>query len=74
MKLVVYFSRNGENYTKNGIENLKIGNTEVVAKKISEITASDLFKIETIKVYPVDYYETTEVAREELKRNLRPES
>lgn len=73
MKLVVYFSRNGENYTKNGIENLKIGNTEVVAKKISEITASDLFKIETIKVYPVDYYETTEVAREELKRNLRPE-
>ena len=24
MKLVAYFSRNGENYTKNGIENLRV--------------------------------------------------
>ena len=36
MKLVAYFSRNGENYTRNGIENLSVGNTEVVAKKIAE--------------------------------------
>ena len=72
MKLVAYFSRNGENYTKNGIENLSVGNTEVVAKKISELTGADLFKIETIKEYPVDYYETTRIVQEELRDHLRP--
>ena len=73
MKLVAYFSRNGENYTKNGIENLRVGNTEVVAKKIAEFTGADMFKIETVNDYPVNYYETTNVAQEELRRNFRPE-
>lgn len=72
MKLVVYFSRNGENYTKNGIENLSVGNTEVVAK-IAELISADLFKIEPVSEYPFDYYETTHVAQDELKRHLRPE-
>ena len=73
MKLVAYFSRNGENYTKNGIENLSVGNTEVVAKKISELTGADLFKIETVKDYPIDYHETTRIAQEELRDKKRPE-
>ena len=73
MKLVAYFSRNGENYTRNGIENLSVGNTEVVAKKIAEFIGADLFKIETVSEYPFDYYETTHVAQEELRNNSRPE-
>ncbi len=73
MKLVAYFSRNGENYTRNGIENLSVGNTEVVAKKIAELIGADLFKIETVKDYPVNYHETTEVAQVELRNNARPE-
>ena len=31
--LVVYFSRNGENYMENGLENIEVGNTEVLAKR-----------------------------------------
>lgn len=72
MKLVAYFSRAGENYTKNGIENLRVGNTEVAAKMIAELTGADLFKIETVSDYPVDYQETTLVAQEELRDHVRP--
>lgn len=72
MKLVAYFSRAGENYTKNGIENLRVGNTEVAAKVIAELTGADLFKIETVSDYPVDYQETTRVAQEELRDHVRP--
>jgi len=55
------------------IVNLPIGNTEVVARKIQELTGSDLFKINTVKSYPDDYTETTNVAKEELRKNTRPE-
>jgi flavodoxin len=36
-------------------------------------TGGDLFKIDTVKAYPDDYTETTEVAKRELKQNARPE-
>lgn len=71
MKLVAYFSRNGENYTKNGIENLRVGNTEVVARMIKELTDADIFKIETVKGYPVDYHEATRLAQAELREQIR---
>ena len=32
-----------------------------------------LFEIITIKPYPEDYYEATRVAKDELKKNARPE-
>lgn len=44
-KLVIYFSHTGENYMKNGIENIEKGNTEVVAENISHLTGADLFKL-----------------------------
>jgi flavodoxin len=72
-KLVAYFSRKGNNYVEGSIVNLPIGNTEVIAKKIQKIVESDLFQIETVKSYPEDYIETTNVAKDELKKNLRPE-
>jgi flavodoxin len=71
--LVVYFSRKGNNYMGGNIVDLPIGNTEVIAKKIQELTGSDLFKIETVKSYPEDYTETTNVAKEEKRVNARPE-
>jgi len=55
------------------IVNLFVGNTEVVAKKIQAITGSELFEIETVKVYPEDYTETTNIAMVEKKGNSRPE-
>ena len=41
--LVVYYSRTGQNYTSDGIVNLKVGNTAVVAKQIQKLTGADIF-------------------------------
>ena len=71
--LIAYHSRKGQNYVSGNIVNLQIGNTEVVAKKIQTIKGGDLFHIDTIKPYPVDYTETTNVAKVELRQNARPE-
>lgn len=71
--LSVYFSRRGSNYVSGSIVNLAAGNTEVVAKKIQDLTGCDLFQIETAKPYPEDYTETTEVSKVELRQNARPE-
>lgn len=70
--LIAYYSRRGQNYVAGSIKNLPVGNTEVVAKKIQEITGGDLFEIDTVKPYPQDYTETTEVAMKEKRENARP--
>lgn len=44
-----------------------------MAKKIQKATESDLFEIKTIKTYPEDYTKTTEIAKEEVSQNVRPE-
>jgi flavodoxin len=71
--LIAYFSRKGNNYVGGSIVNLSIGNTEVIAKKMQKLTGSDVFQIKTVKSYPDDYTETTEVAKEEKRKNARPE-
>ena len=71
--LIAYYSRKGQNYVGSRIVNLAVGNTEVAAKMAQEITGGDLFEIRTVKAYPVDYTETTEVAAVEKRNNERPE-
>jgi flavodoxin len=71
--LIAYFSRKGNNYVAGAIVDLPIGNTEVIAKKVQELTGSGMFKIEAVRPYPEDYTETTEMAKEEKKKNARPE-
>lgn len=71
--LVAYYSRKGNNYVGRRIICLPVGNTEVVAKKIQQLTGAELFKIKTIVDYPEDYTETTRVAQKELRENARPE-
>ena len=70
--LIAYFSRSGNNYVSGKIVNLPVGNTEVVAKMIQEMTKGDLFHIEAVNAYPEDYTETTEVAQQELRTSARP--
>lgn len=70
--LIAYYSRRGNNYRNGEIVNLKAGNTEVVAGKIQKLTGGDMFYIETVKSYPTDYHETTQVAKRELNENARP--
>lgn len=71
--LIAFYSRRGQNYVSGSIKDLKIGNTEAVALMIKEITGGDIFRIDTVKVYPVDYNETTDVSKEELRAKARPE-
>lgn len=71
-QLVIYFSRNGENYTSDGIRNIEIGNTEKVANYIKEITGASLFKVEPIIEYPYNYHECCNVAKKEIENNIRP--
>ena len=60
--LIAYYSRRGQNYWNGSIKNLAKGNTEVVAEMIQKAVGGDLFEIETVKEYPVNYTECTEVA------------
>lgn len=71
--LIAYFSRSGYNYVGGNIVELTVGNTEVVAKKIQEMTSGTLFEIEPIKAYSSDYQICTEESRAELDANSRPE-
>jgi flavodoxin len=70
--LIAFYSRKGNNYVGGKIMSLSIGNTEVIAQKIHALTSGELFEIKTVKPYPEDYTETTEVSRNELKNKARP--
>jgi flavodoxin len=70
--LIAYYSRKGQNYVGGDIVDLVVGNTEVVALMVRSATGGDLLHLDTVAPYPVDYTETTEVAREELREQARP--
>lgn len=71
--LIAYYSRKGQNYVNGAIKNLAKGNTEVVAEMIQRLTGGELFEIDTVKDYPVDYTECTNVAKVEIQQKARPE-
>ena len=71
--LVIYFAHTGENYMENGIRNIEVGNTEKAANIIKNYTNADIFKVETLKEYPYNYYECCDVAKKELEQNELPE-
>lgn len=70
--LIAYFSRPGDNYVNGAIVNLPVGNTRVLAYLIQEMTKGDIFQIDTVDPYPLDYKETTEVTGKELREKARP--
>lgn len=71
--LVIYFSHTGENYMRNGIENIDKGNTEIVAEYIKDIVNADLFKVEPMSEYPYSYKECCDVAKKEMENNILPD-
>lgn len=72
-KLVVFYSRADENYVNGLLKMLDIGNTEIAAGIIQRLTGADIFKIEQIKPYSVNYNECIAEAQEDQRRNARPE-
>jgi flavodoxin len=59
--LLAYFSRAGWN---GGRRNLKVGNTEVLARMISNLISCDVHRIKPVAPYPHDYEAT-------VRRNVR---
>lgn len=44
-KLIAFYSRADENYVNGMIKTLKIGNTEIMAGIIKELTGANLFRL-----------------------------
>ena len=72
-QLIVYFSRAGENYLNGAIKNLEVGNTEIAAKMMSEITGGDLFQIVPVHEYSTDYNACIAEAQDDQRRDARPD-
>lgn len=71
--IIVYFSRKDENYVSGAIKNLTVGNTEVAADILHDLTGADLFKMEPIQEYSKDYNECIAQAQADQRRDARPE-
>lgn len=72
-KLIIYFSRSGENYFSGEIKHVEKGNTEVIAEYIREFTGARMFKVEAKNEYPEDYAECGKIAKAEKESDARPE-
>lgn len=71
--LVVYYSRSGANYVNGAVKHLSVGNTEIAAVFLQKLSGAELFRIEPVNAYSSDYYECIDQARQDLRRNVRPE-
>lgn len=72
-ELIAYFSRKGDNYVNGAIKHLEVGNTEVAARMIRDLTGADMFQIEPMKAYSDDYKVCIEEAKRDKGANIRPE-
>ena len=71
--LIAFYSRADENYVSGMLKNLTIGNTEVAAGILQQLTGADLFKIEQVQPYAKGYNQCIAQAQEDQKRDARPE-
>ena len=70
-KLIVYFSRTGENSVNGEMEYISKGFTEIVAEKIAKLTGAELFKLLPIEPYPASYDECVIRSRREDAENAK---
>lgn len=72
-RLVIYFSRKGNNFVSGSITNLKEGNVEKIVQMIQACTDTDVFEVVRKEPYPIDYRECVNESGKELKEDARPE-
>lgn len=72
-ELIAFFSRADENYFSGTLRVVPVGNTEIVAKMLQEMTGADLFKIQPLLPYSKDYNECIAQAQDDQRRDARPE-
>lgn len=70
--LLAFYSRADENYVSGMLKQLDIGNTEVAARIIQELTGADIFKIEQTQPYAKEYNTCIAQAQSDQRRNARP--
>ena len=71
--LIAFFSRADENYFGGAMRYVKVGNTEIVAGIMKELTGADTFKIEMKNPYSPVYMTCIDEAKKDLRENARPE-
>ena len=71
-ELIAFYSRADENYVNGLIKSLDVGNTEIAAGIIKELTGADLFKIEQTEPYSKSYNECIAQAQADQRQNARP--
>ena len=71
--LIAFFSRADENYFGGAMRYVKVGNTEIVCEKISQMIDADSFKIEMKNPYSPVYMTCIDEAKKDLRENARPE-
>lgn len=72
-QLIAFFSRADENYFSGELRVVPVGNTQIAAEMLREITGAELFKIEPLQPYAKEYNTCIEQAQEDQHRNARPE-
>lgn len=70
--LLTYFSRAGENYYYGDRRDLEVGNTEVLARMISELIDCDVHRIDAADPYPAGYDATVARNVREQDADARP--
>jgi flavodoxin len=70
--LLAYFSRPGENYYYGGRRDLRVGNTEVLARMISARLDCDVHRIQAVDRYPSDYEQAVRRNVREQEADARP--
>ena len=70
--LIAFFSRADENYFGGAMRYVKVGNTEIVAGIMKELTGADTFKIEMKNPYSPVYMTCIDEAKKDLRENARP--
>ena len=71
--LIAFFSRADENYFGGAMRYVKVGNTEIVANIMKDLTGADTFKIVMKDPYSPVYMTCIDEAKEDLRTGARQE-
>lgn len=72
-QLIAFFSRADENYFSGALRTVPVGNTELAARQLQELTGAELFKIDPVMPYSRHYNECIAQAQDDQRRDARPE-
>ncbi len=71
-KLIAFYSRADENYVNGTLKMLTVGNTEIAAGIIKDLTGGDFLHIEQVIPYSKGYNDCTAEAKKDQQQNARP--